>query len=318
VVVAAEAGSDHWDILYRGVFFWNTLVFQGRLYAGMNDDSFDIVQLYPPTSRPSPESGLPAVVARVPNTSDHRILLVESDGTILLVVQHDVAPANSATKWWEQQGFKMYAVDLDNDGCNWRLTPVRSIGDRALFLSNDGGCLSVSARDLPSLTRNSIYFSVNSHPVVMHSLTTGLSEDLAAECQIHDRKERIRPSVRPFTIADHLLAFCHPREWTKGLMFHEYHVIPQSFTQLRKNIHAKESQQRFRRTPPNLPSESKTKIQQEEKAIDETMKLLATEMEHAAMSLAESTRLLVETSIKLGDALKGLVCIMNAFGRKAF
>jgi hypothetical protein len=60
------------------------------------------------------------------------------------------------------------------------------------------------------------------------------------------------------------------------------------------------------------------KIQQEEKAIDETMKLLATEMEHAAMSLAESTRLLVETSIKLGDALKGLVCIMNAFGRKAF
>jgi hypothetical protein len=145
---------------------------------------------------------------------------------MLIVVQPDVPPVNSAIKWWEEQGFKMYAADLDSEASNWRLTPVRSIGDRALFLSSGGGCLSVSARDLPSLTRNSIYFSVNCHPVVMHSLTTGLSEDLAAECQIHDRKERIRPSVRPFTIADHLLAFCHPHEWTKWLMFHEHHVIP--------------------------------------------------------------------------------------------
>ncbi|KAM0926259.1 hypothetical protein ACQ4PT_003392 [Festuca glaucescens] len=49
VVVAAEAGSDHWDILHRALFLWNTLVFQGRLYASMNDGSSDIVQLYPPT-----------------------------------------------------------------------------------------------------------------------------------------------------------------------------------------------------------------------------------------------------------------------------
>jgi hypothetical protein len=76
-------------------------------------------------------------------------------------------------------------------------------------------------------------------------------EELAAQCQIHDRKERIRPSVRPFTIADHLLTFCHPREWTKGLMFHEYHVIPESFKELRNKIRAKYSQLRI---PPLDPS----------------------------------------------------------------
>jgi hypothetical protein len=71
----------------------------------------------------------------------------------------------------------------------------------------------VSARDLPSLSSNAIYFSLPHDPIVMHSLGTGLSERLAESCQIHDRKDRIRPSVRPFTVADHLITYCNPREW---------------------------------------------------------------------------------------------------------
>jgi hypothetical protein len=139
---------------------------------------------------------------------------------MLLVVRHDVAHANDKVTewWWERLGFTVYAADPSNDDDRWKFTPVSSLGDRALFLSNGNGCLSVSARDLPSLSRNSIYFSDDSHPVLMHSLTTRRTEDLAAECKIHDGKERIRPSVRPFTIAHHLLTFCNPQQWTKGLM----------------------------------------------------------------------------------------------------
>ncbi|VAI82725.1 unnamed protein product [Triticum turgidum subsp. durum] len=124
-----------------------------------------------------------------------------------------------------------------------------NFGDPSLcnyFLSRDRS-LSVSARDLPSVNSNSIYFSLYRDPVVVHSVRTGFSERLALSCQIHDGKDRIRPSVRPFTIADQLLTYCHPHEWTKGLMFHEYHSIPESFEQLRKNIKTKDSKLRIPR-----------------------------------------------------------------------
>ncbi|KAF7099475.1 hypothetical protein CFC21_101103 [Triticum aestivum] len=114
--------------------------------------------------------------------------------------------------------------------------------DLCSYFLNRDRCLSVSARDLPSVSSNSIYFSLHRDPVVVHSVRTGFSEQLAVSCQIHDGKDRIRPSVRPFTIADHLLTYCHPHEWTKGLMFHEYHSIPESFEELRKNIKAKDSE----------------------------------------------------------------------------
>lgn len=81
-----------------------------------------------------------------------------------------------------------------------------------------------------------------------------MTEDLAAQRQIHDGMERVRPSVRPFTVADHLLTFVHPREWTKGLMFHEYHCIPESFEELRKKIRAKDSLLRIRRAPSSTSS----------------------------------------------------------------
>uniref|UniRef100_A0ACD5WR43 Uncharacterized protein n=1 Tax=Avena sativa TaxID=4498 RepID=A0ACD5WR43_AVESA len=55
-------------------------------------------------------------------------------------------------------------------------------------------------------------------------------------CQVHNAKERIHPSVRPFTLADHLLTYCNHREWATGLMFHEYYFIPESFEELWKKI----------------------------------------------------------------------------------
>lgn len=126
---------------------------------------------------------------------------------MLLVIWH-LADQGHATESWQQFTFTIYAVDLSHG----KLIPVRSLGDRTLFLGSDR-CLLVSARDLPSLSGNSIYFSLPLDSVVMHSLRTGLSERLAVFCQVHNRKDMIRTSVRPFTIADHLRMYCNPREW---------------------------------------------------------------------------------------------------------
>jgi hypothetical protein len=90
--------------------------------------------------------------------------------------------------------------------------PVSCLGENALFLHDDR-FLSISPRDLPSVSSNSIYFSVYGDPTMVHSLRTGLSEQIAVPCQIHDMNNRIRPSVRSFTIVDHILTYCHPREW---------------------------------------------------------------------------------------------------------
>ncbi|KAI4999614.1 hypothetical protein ZWY2020_004203 [Hordeum vulgare] len=65
---------------------------------------------------------------------------------------------------------------------------------------------------------------------------TGLSERLVDSCQIHDNKERIRPSFRPFTIAHHIITYCNPREWAHVPQV--AHYIPQSFEELIKKIRA--------------------------------------------------------------------------------
>uniref|UniRef100_A0A452YC43 Uncharacterized protein n=1 Tax=Aegilops tauschii subsp. strangulata TaxID=200361 RepID=A0A452YC43_AEGTS len=113
----------------------------------------------------------------------------------------------------------------------------------SIFSPNTGGLV----RDLPTLSSNSIYFNLPFDPIVLHSLGTGLSERLAESCKIHDGKDRIRPSVRPFTMADHLMTYCHTPEWSKGLMFHEYQHIPESFKELIKNIRAQDVQVRIPR-----------------------------------------------------------------------
>ena len=135
-VVAAEAGSDHWEILYRQFSLSSTLVFQGRLYATTTtDDSLEIVQLYPPTRR-RPARDLPVAVAQFPKISGHRgsyhMFLAESGGQKLLVVQYYVAPANAngneywRTNWWKYPTFRLYEVNLNNNG-GAKLTTVSSL-----------------------------------------------------------------------------------------------------------------------------------------------------------------------------------------------
>ncbi|CAM0871238.1 unnamed protein product [Alopecurus aequalis] len=272
VVVAAEAGSDHWEIVHRNLCLNSTLLFQERLYGTLpGSESYVIIQVYP--RRPPP---LGHVVADVPSILRDRGLcgkyLVELGGRMLLVLCNLYAPRTcQSTRWWQQLSFRLYEVDLSNNSSsNPKLTPVSCIGERALFLSKNG-CFSISARALPSLSSNSIYFSARIDPALMYSLTTGLSEELAAECQIHDRTERIRPSVRPFTIADHLLTFCNQHEWTKGLMFHEYYFIPGSFKELWKKIKAKEWQLQ---TPRLHPPPTRIKVAQAESKDDAARRLI--------------------------------------------
>jgi hypothetical protein len=179
------------------------LPFQGKLYA-TSSASRQILQLYPPSLELDDDVPVPAVVAHVPDVHRFsRYFLVEVGGRMLLVV-HPL----------DHDRFALFVVHLRRSGGGiGKLIPVKCLGDRVLFLNRDR-CLSVSARDLPSLMGNSIYFSQNNgSPVVLHSLVTKSSEDLAKHCQIHNMVDRIRPSVRPFTIADHLFTYCHPKEW---------------------------------------------------------------------------------------------------------
>ncbi|KAM3244403.1 hypothetical protein ACQJBY_055996 [Aegilops geniculata] len=248
VVLAADPGSD-WEVLHRGFYVWCALPFQGRLYATLCCSS-EIVQLYPPR-RNGPQENSVVVIAHAPHSADRGVCtfyLVESGGRMLLAVRQPAPYANgaewNAMDWSRRIVCRLYAVDLNSQ--RYKLIPVKSIGDRALFLSGDR-CLSVSASDLPSLSSNSIYSTLPQYPILVYSLGTGLSERLADSCQIHDKKERIRPSVRPFTIVDHLITYCNPRVWSKGLMFHEYHYIPQSFEEMIKKIRAQDRELRIPR-----------------------------------------------------------------------
>ena len=60
-------------------------------------------------------------------------------------------------------------------------------------------CLCVSAKDLPSISGNSVYFSLpTTDPVVVHSLSKRTFERTSMFSLIHDFEESICPSVRPF------------------------------------------------------------------------------------------------------------------------
>lgn len=120
---------------------------------------------------------------------------------------------------------------------------MTSLGDRALFISRDR-CLSVSSRDLPSISANCVYFAKPSEdPVKVYSLDNGLFESTVTRSQSQDIRNGVLPtSVRPFTLIDHLATYCRHREWTRGLMFHEYCYLRPTWSELWKRIAAQDSE----------------------------------------------------------------------------
>uniref|UniRef100_A0ACD5YFW5 Uncharacterized protein n=1 Tax=Avena sativa TaxID=4498 RepID=A0ACD5YFW5_AVESA len=224
VLLWTQPGRMVWNVIRHGMLFRGILPFQGMLFATV--ESTKQIAMVFPLLKFSP--------AYAPDSLANQNIwcqyLVELDGRMLLVVQHGTTEVDCCA-------FKIFEVDIRGQ----KLLSTCSLGDQALFL-HTGRCLCVSTMNLPSICSNFVYFTMPRSPVVMQSLSTGLSENLSAMCQIHDMKEKIRPSVRPFTIVDHLLTYCHHLEWARGLMFHEYHRIPESFKELHDKIQAQCSQ----------------------------------------------------------------------------
>ncbi|KAF7102591.1 hypothetical protein CFC21_103699 [Triticum aestivum] len=242
VVLSADAGHPSWEVIQTNMYLSNTLPFQGQLY-GFLQSSRQIVQVYPPKPPTGP------VVAHVPQKFGNPLFckyyLVESDGDMLLVVKSPKF-VHPDVEEWRRYIIAIFKVNISIVG-HRELIPVTSLGDRALFVSLDR-CLSVSSKNLPSISSNSIYLTVSlPDPVVVHCLSSRSFERPTALCQVHDGKEMICTSVRPFTLADHLLTYCNHHEWSNGLMFHEYYSIPESFQGLWKKIRTQDSQLRISR-----------------------------------------------------------------------
>lgn len=206
-VLCAVRSGPGWEVIHKEMDLWNTLPVQGRLY-GFQRWSRNIVQVYPPNPTGP-------VVAHVPDKFGDPFLchcqyyLVESGRHILLVVQHENVK-REGTEPWQRCAFAMFRADISD---RWALLPVTSIGNQALFLHKDR-CLSISAKDFPSISNDSIYFSAPlPDNVILHSLNHRSFERPTMFCKVHNMKEVIRPSVRPFTVADHLLTYCSHREW---------------------------------------------------------------------------------------------------------
>ncbi|KAF7035282.1 hypothetical protein CFC21_046194 [Triticum aestivum] len=145
VVVAADGGKDHWEVLHRRhekLSIRNTLLFQGRLYATtFHPPSPEIVQLYPPGPT------LDNMVATVPGAVRYSrysdtLHLVESAGRMLLVVRHVIVRASTTKR--QLLTFAIYSVDFDDEDNNGRptLTPVSGLGDRGCFSATAGACPS--------------------------------------------------------------------------------------------------------------------------------------------------------------------------------
>jgi hypothetical protein len=186
----AKPGDAAWDAVTLDLDIQSVLAFRGRLYA-TTITSTNILQVYPRTNKntfavdtPIPDAlGEPALC---------RYFLVESGGRMLLAVRHRVTITRAA--------MKVFEVDLDRR----RLEPVSDIGDRALILGHDR-CLSVSVRDLPSITGNSVY-CFSQYGVECFSLGGG-------SAHVVPFPVAALGSVGPFTIVEHLVTYCNHVQW---------------------------------------------------------------------------------------------------------
>ncbi|TVU18975.1 hypothetical protein EJB05_35098, partial [Eragrostis curvula] len=192
-VVVAEPNFPCWYILHQDVELAAAVPFQGRIY-GIISDTRQVVQVYPRCLEPC--------VAHVPNTfgipQTHAFFLVESAERLVLVLRHFYYHGSDSTEGgYGSCRFALFEVDttVQHGG----LAPVTSLGDLALFLGSYR-CLSVSQRNLPSISANAIYFdNGNLYPVSLYSVGSGTLEQISTVSIIHDFRKRIRPSVPVFS-----------------------------------------------------------------------------------------------------------------------
>uniref|UniRef100_A0ACD5XXP1 Uncharacterized protein n=1 Tax=Avena sativa TaxID=4498 RepID=A0ACD5XXP1_AVESA len=195
VVICAQPGSKCWTIIRTRIQFSNTLPFNGGLY-GVTRVGRQLVRVYPHDQYSNP------VVVEVPKELGHpnscHYFLVESMGTMLVAVLH-----RAVERIDDPINCTLFRVDLPRR----ELTRVTSLGDLALFISRDRS-LSVSSRDLPSISRNSIYFArPGEDPVEVYSLNDGSFESTVT----------IRQSQEEGSVPN-LCAALHPRRSSGHLL----------------------------------------------------------------------------------------------------
>lgn len=231
-VAVSEPTFPCWYIINHNIQLAAAVSFQGSVYGVISNER-QVVQVYPQCLKP--------YIAHIPNTfgipQTHLFFLVESATRLILVLRH--FNFENWVEGYRPCEFALFEVDTAEHG---RLNPLSSLGDQALFISRDR-CLSVSHNNLHSITGNAIYFySEDLYPIIMYSVSSGTCELISTLSIIHNFKKKIRPSVRPFTLVDHLFTFCNHRHWSSGLMFHEYHCIPRSWRAMFKKLKAQDSE----------------------------------------------------------------------------
>ncbi|KAJ1698950.1 hypothetical protein LUZ63_007462 [Rhynchospora breviuscula] len=217
MVLWAKPGDHKWEfkIDYAG-FRYNPLFFESKFYATDRSGRVWSMSLYCdllselvcPDWQPDWDNQV------------FRSYLVECDSTVLLVRKYTVSRPSGAL-------IELYKIDLDNNG----LVLVEGIGDHALFLGPTR-TLSVSSKDFPSIRGNSIYLGTDllNDPVVIYDLKTHQCEPISGQTVIHNKVRRLRPSVRPFTLPDHLITYCSHLQWSNGLMYHEFSAFPKAWS----------------------------------------------------------------------------------------
>ncbi|KAJ4793025.1 F-box protein (DUF295) [Rhynchospora pubera] len=217
LVLWAKPGDHKWEkkVGYEG-FRYNPLFIEGKFYATHRSGRVwsmslccDLLsELVCPDWQPDW------------NNEVRRSYLVECDSTVLLVRKYAVSRPSGAL-------IELYKIDLDNN----RLVLVESIGDHALFLGPTR-TLSVSSKDFPSIRGNSIYLGTDllNDPVVIYDLKSHQCEPISGQAVIHNTVRRLRQSVRPFTLPDHLITYCSHLQWSNGLMYHEFSAFPKAWS----------------------------------------------------------------------------------------
>lgn len=208
----ANVDGDDWLMTDRleNFHFTSTLCYEGRFYATDYNGSIAVCSIGPP----------PAVTPIIVQVFDLHVMnsyLVVSAGDLLLVRRF----YSSATSggFIDTSKFEVFKVDLS--GQPPALVPMKSLGDRALFLAQNR-TLSVSAKDFPEIRGDSIYFGVCSlqdSAGVFH-LEDGSFESLSYHHGlVHGRKAGKELLCRPYSLFDHLLCYCEHKDWSKGMMY---------------------------------------------------------------------------------------------------